>query len=526
MKHLTVFYFWLLSLVLLPAMAQQVDNRLWYTRPASDWNEALPVGNGRMGAMIYGGIQQEIIQINEESLWGGVRQEADAAAADSMPRLKQLLLDGRIGEAVALSEKVLRSDPLRIRSYQSLGELVIDFPKNHRTENYRRELNLPEGIASVSYQAGGTGYTREVFLSAPDNMLVVHFKANRPGGLTFRMQFRRQQDATAVTLNDRTVGVSGQVFDLPANNCGLPGLHMRFAARIEGSNCGGEMKSASGSFYVEQADEATFRITAATDYDFDRLDLNPQIHPEKVCKDILAQSAGYDYKMLRSRHIADHQSIFDRVDFAMGKPSPLSTDERLMRVQKGESDLGLITLYFQYGRYLLMNSSRFPRRLPANLQGVWNQDMDAAWSSDFHTNINIQMNYWPAEICNLSETVEPFSAFIDRLRVPGRVTAKKTYGAQGWTMNHLTDPFGHTAISDGVGWGTFPIAGPWLTLHQWEHYRFTRDHKYLKEEAYPSMREAAEFLLDFMVKDKDGLLVTAPSNSPENAYRLPDGQAF
>ena len=218
----------------------------------------------------------------------------------------------------------------------------------------------------------------------------------------------------------------------------------------------------------------------------------------------------------------------DRVSLRLGDAarSEISTDERLAAVKEGASDPALAALYFQYGRYLLMGSSRRPGVLPANLQGIWNQELQAPWNSDFHTNINIQMNYWPAEVCNLSETVIPFSDWINAIRVPGRVTARKTFGAEGWTVNHVADPFGHTSITDGVGWGTFPIAGPWLTLHLWEHYKFTGDEVYLRQEAYPAMKEAAEFLLSFMVRDREGHLVTAPSNSPENAYRLPDGRQF
>ncbi|MNI27553.1 hypothetical protein D3C73_812940 [compost metagenome] len=304
------------------------------------------------------------------------------------------------------------------------------------------------------------------------------------------------------------------------------GAHMKFAGLVQGSHKGGSMITNANSFFVKDADEVLFYFTAATDYDVSKLDFDHRIDPLARCRALLDQAQKQSYEQILSRHVADHRQLFDRVVFNIGQPLDLPTDQRLKKVKEGGQDLSLISLYFQYGRYLLMGSSRSPGVLPANLQGIWNKDMNAAWSSDFHTNINIQMNYWPAEVCNLSETVVPFSNLITALREPGRVTARKTYNSSGWTMNHLTDPFGRTAIADGVGWGTFPIAAAWLVLHQWDHYLFTNDKSYLKQEAYPSMREAAEFILGYLVEDHKGYLVTAPSNSPENRYRMADGKEF
>ena len=518
---------WMVALVM---HAQQRDVVLWYAQPAKNWNEALPIGNGRLGAMVYGGFGREIIQLNEESLWGGYKNDANAPAAEHLPEIKQLLLEGKIDEASAFSEKYMRSNPLRIRSYQSFGNLYIDFfgelARSVKAENYRRELNLETGVASVSYQIGDVTYRRELFCSADADMLVLRLTADKPGALTFRLQYDREQDATAFPVGDKELGISGQVFDLPAKDTGETGLHMKFAGLLRGTNKGGSMQALSNAFYVENADEAIFYFTAATNYDFSQLNFDATVNPLDKCRKIFSQQNTMDYEALKRQHIEEHVALFNRVTFNLGEVSSLPTDQRLDAVRKGGTDLSLITLYFQYGRYLLMNSSRTPGILPANLQGIWNEDMYAAWNSDFHTNINIQMNYWPAEVCNLSETFLPFSDLINALRTPGRVTAKKTYGSEGWTVNHLTNPFGHTAISDGVGWGTFPIAGAWLVLHQWEHYRFTGDRDYLANEAYPAMKEAAEFILGFLVKDKQGHWVTAPSNSPENKYRLPNGKVY
>lgn len=512
-------------LAVLPvASAKNPDHVLWYDHPASKWTEALPVGNGRMGAMIYGGIKSENIQLNEESLWGGMPVESNADASSTLPEIQRLLLEGQIDKAKELSERSLKSNPMRIRPYQTFGNLLLDFWGPHtpsvKGSSYRRELDMEDGLACVSYRIGNVTYTRELFVSAPDDVLALRIRADQPGALTFRLQYTRQQDATAYPLDKNTLAIEGQVFDLPEEDMCAPGLHERFAGLVRGKHKGGKMTVRSNAFYVEGADEAVFYFTAATDYNFSKLDFDSSIDPIQRCKDLLEAIDEKCYDTIRKRHMEEHASLFNRVSFHLGEAPDLPTDQRLARVKKGETDLPLIATYFQYGRYLLMNSSRSPGILPANLQGIWNQDIYPVWSSDFHTNINIQMNYWPAEVCNLPETVLPFSRFINALRKPGRVTARKTFNSKGWTLNHLTDPYGHTSISDGVGWGTFPIAGAWLALHLWEHYRFTEDKKYLCEEAYPCMAEAAEFLLHFLVKDKKGHWVTAPSNSPENHYRL------
>ncbi len=511
-------------------VAQHQDHVVWYKQPAKNWDEALPVGNGRLGAMVFGHYYKETIQLNEESLWAGCKSEANADAASALPEIQKFLINGQIAQAVEMSEKNLKSNPLRIRSYQSFGNIYIDFiddrNPSQKITNYQRSLDLVTGITSVSYEMDGIRYRREVFVSAPDNCMVIKLSSETPGKLTFRLHYNREQDAVAHPVSANELEINGQIIDLPGKDTGESGPHMKFAGRIIGKNKGGKMIILANSFYVEHADEAVFYFTAATDYNVARLDLDRRIDPADRCKTILASVQNQSYEQVKDKQIADHSALFNRVVFNLGDASSLPTDERLKRVKEGEKDLSLVALYFQYGRYLLMGSSRTPGVLPANLQGIWNKDMAAAWSSDFHTNINIQMNYWPAEVCNLSETVIPFSNLINALREPGRVTARKTYNSTGWTMNHLTDPFGRTAISDGVGWGTFPIAGSWLVLHQWEHYLFTGDKEYLEKEAYPSMVEAAEFIMDYLTTDKKGYLVTAPSNSPENRYRLPDGEVF
>jgi len=515
--------------------SQSLDEKrkwiIWYQKPAVDWNEALPVGNGRLGAMVFGDIVHERIQLNEESLWAGMRIEnADAIAGNYLQVIQQKLLNGDIKEAMDLSEKHLRSNPMRIRSYQPLGDLYFEMfnqPDDCPQLNfYRRELDLENGIAATLWSWGGTTFTREVFASAPDNVIVIHITSSKPKELTFKLSFSRDRDAVVAPRSNEELFMRGQIVDLPGRDVGPSGLHMKFAAILWGKATNGRIQTVNNSFFVEDATEAFFVLTAATNYNSSMLNFDSSIDPLNKCSSIINSLRNKSFESIKSDHISDHSAMFKRVDFSLGtdKCKSIPTDQRLMLVKTGAEDPGLTVLLFQYGRYLLMGSSRRPGILPANLQGIWNKDYSAAWNSDFHTNINLQMNYWPAEVCNLPETSLVLSEFINRLREPGRLTAQKTFNSKGWTINHLTDPFGRTSISDGVGWGTFPMAGPWLVLHQWEHYLFTQDVDYLKNNAWPSMKESAEFVIDFLIKDKKGQWVTAPSNSPENSYRLPNGE--
>lgn len=517
---------------------QNNENTLWYKQAAKDWNEALPVGNGRIGAMVYGNPWYETIQLNEESLWAGTKQDGNADAAARIGEIKQLLLDGNIEEANTLADKILAGDPMRIRSYQSFGELHIDFfePGGNSekdffkdgVKDYKRCLDLINGISTTRFTAGGIEYRREVFASAPDNIVVIKLSADKESALTFKISYDRKKDASAKAVDNNSLEVNGQIIDMPEKQSGEVGPHMKFAGKIMAINKGGEITSGGNYIFVNKANEVVVLVAMNTDYDISMLNYNHAIDIAKKCNDQINAAKQMSYSELKRRHVEEHSKIMGRVSLKMGDQAmnDIPTDERLARMKEGKEDPALAALYFQFGRYLLAGCSRAPGQLPANLQGIWCQDMFAAWNSDYHTNINIQMNYWPAEVCNLSETVIPFSNWINAIREPGRVTARKTFGAEGWTVNHVSDLFGHTSISDGVSWGTFPIAGPWLTLHLWEHYQFTCDKKYLATEAYPAMKEAAEFLLTFMVKDKYGHLVTAPSNSPENSYKMPNGKVY
>ncbi len=500
---------------------------LWYEQPADRWNEALPVGNGRLGAMVFGQTATERVQLNEESLWSGKPINSNNPA--SLKHLKEvqgLILEGKIVEATALAEEHMVGTPPRVRSYQTLGDLWLEFGESP-CSHYRRELDLNTGICRVTYEVDGVGYTREVLASAPDNLVAVHLKASKKGALNLKVSLTREKDALTRAEGDGLI-MTGQVVDSDDALRGPGGAHMKFEAHLKAVNKGGMIRTEDNALVVENANELTLLVTAATDYNLEKLNFDRSIDPGDICSKILERSGNKTFKNIKKLHTREYQSLFNRVSLDLGKSAnaDMPTDKRLQAVKDGAYDSQLITLYFQFGRYLLMGSSRAPGILPANLQGVWCQDFMAPWGSDYHTNINLQMNYWPAEVCNLSETVIPLSRFLEQLQGPGSVTAREMYGARGWTLHHLTDVFGRTSVMDGI-WGLFPMGGPWMTFALYEHFAFTGDLTYLRELAYPIMKGSAEFVLDFLIRNNEGQWVTAPSNSPENRYVMPGtGQRF
>lgn len=499
--------------------------KLWYNQPATQWTEALPVGNGRLGAMVFGGITKERIQLNEESLWAGSQiNNNNPGASKHLKEIQRLLLAGESSKARKLADKHLLGTPPRIRSYQTLGDLKLVFnSEQDSVSNYRRELDLSTGITSVSYNYDGTSFSREVFTSAVDNIIVIHLSSDKKSQINLTVSLERELDAVTKLISSNTILMSGQIIDKDKPERGPFGKHMKFSSVLKVLNDGGKLSADNSHIIVEKANKVTIILTAATDYNIDILNFDRLIKPTEVCNNIIEKAISNSYNMLKERHVADHSAIFNRVELNLGNNSKINipTDERLERVKNGDEDAGLIALYFQYGRYLLMGSSRYPGILPANLQGIWNEHIDAPWSSDYHTNINLQMNYWPAEVCNLPETVAPLTKYFSGLLLPGRVTAKEMYNASGWMMHHVSDPFGRTGLMDGIGWGTSPLAGAWMSLTFWRHYQFTQDENYLRKKAYPIMKEASQFILDFLIEDGSGYLVTAPSISPENMFINP-----
>ncbi|TSA33543.1 MAG: glycoside hydrolase family 95 protein [Porphyromonadaceae bacterium] len=496
---------------------------LWYKQPAKVWDEALPVGNGRLGAMVFGNPVKECIQINEESIWAGCPvNNNNPGSLAHLPELQKALFESRFKDAWQLAHDYLLGTPPQIRSYQPLGDLLIDYGWKTKPENYRRSLDLKTGIAATEFTVEGKKYQQEVYASVPDNILIIKIKSLNGGPIDAAFSIAREKDAVVTATPDGKILLTGQIIDGEDPLIGPAGAHMKFAGELRLTQSGGQLTTDNSQLQVTGAREVTLHLTAATDYSPAKLDFDRTIDPAANCKKILDQAANQSDKSLMKRHLAEYQPMFYRVSLDLGGSGldSLPTDDRLNRMKAGGEDNALIAMYFQYGRYLLMGSSRGPAMLPANLQGIWNKDMNAAWNSDFHTNINLQMNYWPAEVCNLTETTRPLISFMEKLIVPGTVTACEMYGTDGWVFHHLVDPFGRTGVADGV-WGITPLNGPWMTFTVYEHYLFTRDTAFLRNVAWPMMKGSAEFVLRFLVESPEGYLVTNPSHSPENAFFVP-----
>ncbi len=489
-----------------------MNNRLWYKQPASCWNEALPVGNGRLGAMVFGGVDKEQLQLNEDTLWyGGPTERNNPDAQANLPLIRKLLFEGKLKEAHLLAAMALSGVPESQRHYTSLGDLFITMDHDAADQmEYSRELDLESGTTSVSYKVTDTMYRREIFASYPNQVLVVHINADRAGmvGLTARISRGKSR------YQDGIQALDGHTLHMHGHCGGTDGLI--FSAVLRAVPVGGTVKIIGEHLVVEGADSVTLILSAGTDFRFE--------NPEAYCLQTVAAAAGLAYGELLSSHIADYRRLYSRMKLSLGEPSSdLPTDERLTKVKEGFDDPGLVSLYFQYGRYLLISCSR-PGSLPANLQGIWNDQMLPAWDSKYTININTEMNYWLAETCNLSECHEPLFDLLGRMRERGRETARIMYGCRGWTAHHNTDIWADTAPQDIYLPAThWPLGGAWLSLHLWEHYQFNRDESFLSE-TYSIMQEAAQFLLDYLITGPDGYLVTCPSVSPENTYLLPNGE--
>ncbi|MCU6708234.1 glycoside hydrolase family 95 protein [Paenibacillus sp. J5C_2022] len=495
-------------------MSNNEQLQLWYREPARDWVQALPLGNGRLGAMVYGRVADETIGLNEDTVWyGGPQPRSNPDAAANIPEIRKLLFAGKVQEAQRLAKLALTSTPKYFGPYQPLGNLQLDFA-GHEEEaaGYRRELDLDSGVVTVYYETGGVRYKRELFCSEPDQALVVRLTCDKPGGITVAAHMmRRPFDGGSTAQDGSSVAMTGQ--------CGPEGV--RFCSYLKAVAEDGAVRTIGDFVSVEGATAVTFLLTAGTTFR-DR-------DPLHACKAKAEAAALRSFADLRCRHIADHQPLFRRMSISLGGVPDrnllqLPTDERLRRVQAGGEDNSLISLYCQYGRYLLIACSR-PGSMAANLQGIWNHDYTPPWESKYTININIQMNYWPAEIGNLAECHEALFELMERMLPSGRRTAREVYRVEGFVSHHNTGLWGDTAI-DGVmvRSAVWPMGGAWLALHLWEHYRYGMDEAFLRERAYPVMKEAAVFLLDYMVEDGEGRLVTGPSTSPENVYRTEQGE--
>ncbi|MFP4058821.1 MAG: glycosyl hydrolase family 95 catalytic domain-containing protein [Candidatus Brocadiia bacterium] len=487
---------------------------LWYRQPASRWEEALPVGNGRLGAMVFGGVRRERVQLNEDTLWAGQPVERNREGAwKAIAEARKLFFAGRYREGQRLVQKEVMGPRIAPRSYQTLGDLWLEFDAVPRAERYRRELDLDAAIARTIYQAaGGAAVTREVFASPVDQVLVVRLESEAPGGLDFAVRLSRPEHATVEALGEDTLRMTGQADE------GEKHEGVAFEARLRAAAEGGAARPDGDRLRVEGARAATLLLAAATTYRHE--------DPGQVVAGQLAAAARKPYPDLRADHVGEHRRLFRRVSLDLGPTEAhrLPTDQRLQRLRDGEADPDLVALYFQFARYLLISCSR-PGCMPSNLQGLWNPHIDAPWNCDYHININVQMNYWPAEVTHLAECHQPFFDLVDRLRPRGRKTAREVYDCAGFVAHHTTDAWWFTAPIGSVRYGMWPMGAAWCTQHLMEHYRFGGDREFLADRAYPVLKEAAAFLLDWLVEHpRTGKLVSGPSTSPENRFKTPDGQ--
>ena len=483
---------------------------LWYRRPAKEWVEALPVGNGRLGAMVFGGVNREILQINEDTLWaGGPHDYSNPDAAAALPGVRRLVFAGKYKEAEDLINAHMLGRPSREMPYQPLGNVILDFPETTSAENYRRELNLDTAVTSVEYTIGDTTYRRDVFVSALDQVLVIHLTASKPGRISFAAHLTTEQTAH--------VNGAAEMLVMSGTNSSLRGIEgaLKFQVRLRIIPNGGETTTVGDSLQVKGADSATILLAANTSF---KTYQDVSGDPDSLTRQSLSAAAARKYEDLRERHIADYQRLFRRVALDLGRTDAAQrpTDERIAKFA-AVGDPQLAVLYFQFGRYLLISSSR-PGTQPANLQGIWNDRMLPPWESSYTVNINTEMNYWPAEAANLAEMVEPLVRMVLELTEAGARIAKADYHARGWVTHHNTDLWRDSAPADQARSGMWPTGGAWLCLHLWEHYDYGRDKVFLAR-VYPALKGASQFFLDTLVEEpKHHWLVTNPSLSPENRH--------
>ena len=540
----TSLCFVLFSMLTVPST---VGQNLWYKQPAKEWVEALPLGNGRIGAMVFGGVEDELIQLNESTLWSGgpVKASVNPDAYSHLAEIREALL---VKENYAKADSLTRKmQGLFTQSYLPLGDIMIhqNFKGTSPTA-YRRELDLEKAIATTRFSINGIKYVREVFTSAPDSIMVIRLTASSKSALNFDLSSSSQLRYQKTTRGNAELIVNGKApvrvnpeYHNPEgaepiaydDSTGCKG--MRFQYRMKTVSKDGTIKVDTSGIHVRKATEVLIYVSAATSFNgFDKCPDKDGRDEKKIAGDNLARAAKKAFAVLKQRHTTDYQKFFNRVKFTLSESAVsaanLPSDERLQAYTAGADDPGLETLYFQFGRYLLISCSR-PGGPAANLQGIWNKELQAPWSSNYTININTEMNYWPAEVTNLSEMHRPLFGLIKNLTVTGANTAKEFYHAKGWVAHHnseiwaTSNPVGDLGDGDPV-WANWPMGGNWLSRHLYEHYAFTGDEEFLRRMAYPIMKEAAKFTLDWLVEDKDGFLVTAPSTTPENKFKDSTGK--
>ncbi|HEX4156655.1 MAG TPA: glycoside hydrolase family 95 protein [Acidobacteriaceae bacterium] len=510
--------------------------KLFYLRPAPTWPDALPVGNGRLGAMVFGHPTLEHIQLNEDSIWDGERRDRDNPRAGSaVPEIRKLLFAGKVHEAETLAVEDMLSIPRRMPCYQTLGDLHLDFSGSGLSAdtitNYRFELDLDRAIVTTTFTHAGLQHTREVFSSAPDQVIVIHLSASQPGKLSFNATLDRPGNHQTSIVNSTTLALTGEA--LPVHdNPGLPVKErqtgIRFLAYLRARADGGAITTTPGTadspttLSVTNANAVTLLLDCATSFRHPSGEAAMSAAVEQHLRAAHART----YPQLRERHITDHRAIFRRASLELGagpdSNASLPTDERMRRIKTGNADLNLLPIYFQFGRYLLISSSR-PGTLAANLQGIWNNSVNPPWGSKYTVNINAEMNYWIAERTNLADLHTPFFDLLDMTLPAGERVARTYYRARGTVVHHNTDIWGDAGPIDGLGGGVWPMGAAWMSTQLWDAFQYSGDLEFLRDRAYPRLRQCAVFLLDYLTPSPDGYLVTGPSCSPENAYILPDG---
>ncbi|HEV2323474.1 MAG TPA: glycoside hydrolase family 95 protein, partial [Terracidiphilus sp.] len=513
------------SVAEVPQPASVPDRRhfIFFEQPATQWPDAIPVGNGRLGAVVFGATSKERLQLNEETVWIGERRDRNNPQAGRTPEVRKLLMAGKVHEAEALAAEVMMGIPVRLPCYQTLGDLWLQFDNvPDQVSGYRLELDLDDAISRTSFTANGAHFTREIFSSAPRNVIAVRLESSQPMALTVSLD-RPAHSETTASGNDRLV-MTGAA--RPVKLTSDPATEERqvgvaFRAEVLALSENGAVRAAANTLRIENSRAVTLLIASSTEF---------REHTAEgmaaACARNLKSAAAIPYAQLRAEHVGDYACYARRADIRLlGGLDPLAdtpTDKRMQRVKDGGEDNGLVETYFRYGRYMLISSSR-PGTLPANLQGIWNESLDPPWGSKYTVNINAEMNYWPAETCNLADLHPQLFDLLDSTRASGSETAQKYFNARGFVVNHNTDIWGDSIPVDHVQAGIWPMGAAWISLQLWDHFEFGGDQNFLRTRAWPRLREIAEFFLDYLVEGPDGGLLSGPSQSPENKYVLPDG---
>lgn len=487
---------------------------LWYQQPAKEWMESMPIGNGRLGAMIYGGLEEETIALNEVTMWSGQEdpEQEKACGKEKLAEIRKLFFDGKWVEGNNMASEYLSGQPHSFGSHLPIGDLKLKFDiGSPQISNYKRELDLNNAITTVTFLADETNttYKREYFCSNPDEALIIKLSADKKSAVSFDMGLDLLRESTIMT-SDHSLEFSGQA-SFPKQGPG--GVH--FLGKVKVIVNGGEVGQKDDRLQIKKADEVMIVLDIRTNFDNEDY--------KNLCAQTVEKASSKQYDQMKNDHIKDYSNLFSRVDISFGEngSEKLPTDKRWANKKAGKEDPGLDALFFQYGRYLLIASSRENSPLPANLQGIWNDNLacNMGWTCDYHLDINTEQNYWASNITNLHECNVPLFNYIKSLSEAGEKTAMKVYGSPGWVAHTVANVWGYSAPGQSVNWGLFPTASAWIASHLWTEYCYTQDVNFLKNEAYPILKKNAIFLQDYMVQDpKSGYLMTGPSTSPENSF--------